>query len=81
MHRTAFRRRHRTHRQGSLRGGLEPHEFAGSSLRAGMVTSDAENGVAESAQPAYIEARVGVFRQYIRPVEKRQQSLTNDIGL
>jgi hypothetical protein len=36
-----------------------PHEFAGDSLRAGMMTSAGENGVAELADPAYIEAQVG----------------------
>jgi integrase len=61
--------------------GLDPREFAGHSLRAGMVTSAAENGVAEWRIRLTSRHKSDVLRQYIRPVEKRQHSLTNDIGL
>jgi integrase len=61
--------------------GLEPREFAGHSLRAGMVTSAAEHGIAEWRIRLTSRHKSDVLRQYIRPVEKRQHSLTNDIGL
>jgi hypothetical protein len=60
--------------------GLEPREFAGHSLRAGMVTSAAEHGIAEWRIRLTSRHKSDVLRQYIRPVEKRQHSLTNDIG-
>jgi hypothetical protein len=61
--------------------GLEPREFAGHSLPAGMVTSAAEHGIAEWRIRLTSRHKSDVLRQYIRPVEKRQHSLTNDIGL
>jgi integrase len=61
--------------------GLEAREFAGHSLRAGMVTSAAENGVPEWRIRLTSRHKSDVLRQYIRPVEKRQHALTSDIGL
>jgi integrase len=61
--------------------GLEPREFAGHSLRAGMVTSAAEHGIAEWRIRLTSRHKSDVLRQYIRPVEKRQHALTSDIGL
>jgi integrase len=61
--------------------GLEAAEFAGHSLRAGMVTSAAESGVAEWKIRLTSRHKSDVLRQYIRPVEKRQHALTGDIGL
>src|SRR6476661_2023379 len=61
--------------------GLEARDFAGHSLRAGMVTSAAENGVAEWKIRLTSRHKSDVLRQYIRPVEKRQHALTSDIGL
>ena len=45
---------------------LEAREFAGHSLRAGMVTSAAENGVAEWRIRLTSRHRSDVLRQYIR---------------
>ena len=61
--------------------GLDPREFAGHSLRAGMVTSAAEQGVPEWRIRLTSRHKSDVLRQYIRPVEKRQHALTSDIGL
>jgi integrase len=61
--------------------GLEARDFAGHSLRAGMVTSAAENGVPEWRIRLTSRHKSDVLRQYIRPVEKRQHALTSDIGL
>jgi integrase len=61
--------------------GLEPRDFAGHSLRAGMVTSAAESGVSEWRIRMTSRHKSDVLRQYIRPVEKRQHALTSDIGL
>jgi integrase len=61
--------------------GLESRDFAGHSLRAGMVTSAAEQGIAEWRIPLTSRHKSDVLRQYIRSVEKHQHSLTNDIGL
>ena len=61
--------------------GLDPKEFSGHSLRSGMVTSAAENGVAEWRIRLTSRHKSDVLRQYIRPVEKRQHALTSDIGL
>jgi integrase len=62
--------------------GLEARDFAGHSLRAGMVTSAAENGVPEwRIRLTSRHKSEDVLRQYIRPVEKRQHALTRDIGL
>ena len=61
--------------------GLEPRDFAGYSLRAGMVTSAAESGVSEWRIRMTSRHKSDVLRQYIRPVEKRQHALTSDIGL
>jgi integrase len=61
--------------------GLDAQHFAGHSLRAGMVTSAAENGVAEWKIRLTSRHKSDVLRQYIRPVEKRQHALTSDIGL
>ena len=61
--------------------GLDPRDFAGHSLRAGMVTSAAEQGVPEWRIRLTSRHRSDVLRQYIRPVEKRQHALTSDIGL
>ena len=61
--------------------GLEAKEFSGHSLRSGMVTSAAENGVAEWRIRLTSRHKSDVLRQYIRPVEKRQHALTSDVGL
>lgn len=61
--------------------GLDPGSFAGHSLRAGMVTSAAENDVPEWRIRMTSRHRSIVLNQYIRPVEKRKHALTNDIGL
>jgi integrase len=61
--------------------GLEARDFAGHSLRAGMVTSAAENGVPEWRIRLTSRHKSDVLRQYIRPVEKRQHALTSVIGL
>jgi len=61
--------------------GLDPQNFAGHSLRAGMVTSAAEHGVPEWRIRLTSRHKSDVLRQYIRPVEKRQHALTSDIGL
>jgi hypothetical protein len=46
-----------------------------------MVTSAAENGVAEWRIRLTSRHKSDVLRQYIRPVEKRKHALTDDIGL
>src|SRR6185436_16728997 len=61
--------------------GLEATEFSGHSLRAGMVTSAAENGVPEWRIRLTSRHKSDVLKAYIRPVEKRQHALTSDIGL
>jgi len=61
--------------------GFEPAEFAGHSLRAGMVTSAAENGVPEWKIRLTSRHRSDVLKAYIRPVEKKKHALTGDIGL
>ena len=66
---------------GRYAAGLEPRDFAGHSLRAGMVTSAAESGVSEWRIRMTSRHKSDVLRQYIRPVEKRQHALTSDIGL
>jgi len=43
-----------------------------------MVTSAAEHGIAEWHIRLTSRRKSGVLRQYIRPVEKRQHSPTND---
>jgi len=65
----------------AARAGLDPQHFAGHSLRAGMVTSAAEQGVPEWRIRLTSRHKSDVLRQYIRPVEKRQHALTSDIGL
>ena len=61
--------------------GLEGQEFAGHSLRAGMITSAAESGVPEWRIRQTSRHKSDVLKTYIRPVEKRQHALTGDIGL
>ena len=61
--------------------GLEPGEFSGHSLRAGMITSAAEAGVPEWRIKLHSRHKSDVVRQYIRPIEKRKQSPTCEIGL
>jgi hypothetical protein len=61
--------------------GVDPREFAGYSLRAGMVTSAAEKSIAEWRIRVTSRRKSDVLRQYIRPVEKRQHALTNDVYL
>jgi integrase len=61
--------------------GLDPTDFSGHSLRAGMVTSAAEAGVPEWRIKLHSRHKSDVVRQYIRPVEKRQHSPTDEIGL
>jgi integrase len=61
--------------------GLEAGDFSGHSLRAGMVTSAAEAGVPEWRIKLHSRHKSDVVRQYIRPVEKRKQSPTSEIGL
>jgi integrase len=61
--------------------GLEAQEFAGHSLRAGMITSAAESGVPEWRIRQTSRHKSDVLKTYIRPIEKRQHALTGDIGL
>jgi integrase len=61
--------------------GLDPAEFSGHSLRAGMITSAAEAGVPEWRIKLHSRHTSDVVRQYIRPVEKKRQSPTGEIGL
>jgi len=63
------------------KAGLEPSEFSGHSLRAGMVTSAAEAGVPEWRIKLHSRHKSDIVRQYIRPVEKRRHSPTGEIGL
>jgi integrase len=62
-------------------GGLEPAEFAGHSLRAGMVTSAAEADVPEWKIRMTSRHKSDALKTYIRPVEKKKHALTSDIGL
>ena len=61
--------------------GLEPRDFAGHSLRAGMITSAAEADVPEWRIRSHSRHRSDIMRQYIRPIEKAKASPTGDIGL
>jgi integrase len=61
--------------------GLEPAEFAGHSLRAGMVTSAAEADVPEWKIRMTSRHKSDVLKAYIRPVERKKHALTGDIGL
>jgi integrase len=61
--------------------GLNPEDFSGHSLRAGMVTSAAEAGVPEWRIKLHSRHTSDVVRRYIRPVERRQGSPTAEIGL
>jgi integrase len=61
--------------------GLDPAEFSGHSLRAGMITSAAEAGAPEWRIKLHSRHTSDVVRQYIRPVEKKRQSPTGEIGL
>ena len=57
----------------------DPDEFAGHSLRAGMITSAAEAGVPEWRIMAHSRHTSDVVRRYIRPIEKRKNSPTTEI--
>jgi integrase len=61
--------------------GLDPKDFSGHSLRAGMVTSAAEAGVPEWRIKLHSRHRSDCVKRYIRPVEQRKHSPTKEIGL
>jgi integrase len=63
--------------------GLDAEHYSGHSLRAGMITSAAELGIAEwrIRMTSRHSAKSTELAGYIRPVEKRKHALTNDIGL
>lgn len=62
--------------------GLDPNEFSGHSLRAGMITSAAEADVPEWRIKMHSRHKSDtVVRSYIRPIEKRRHSPVKDIGL
>jgi integrase len=61
--------------------GLDPQEFSGHSLRAGMITSAAEADVPEWRIKQHSGHKSDVIKGYIRPVEKKKHSPTSEIGL
>lgn len=61
--------------------GLNPNDFSGHSLRAGMITSAAEAGVPEWRIKLHSRHRSDCVKRYIRPVEQRKHSPTKEIGL
>jgi integrase len=63
--------------------GLDPAEFSGHSMRAGLITAAVERGSPEwkVRLTSRHSARSRELEQYIRPLEKRRFALTSDVEL